>query len=252
MNEEEGIHDRSTRNEVREPETQVAVVQRLDAIEQTLNRAIDVLSGKIDALFSIFSIIHLRHPLPAMGHWAVSPDFARILVDVILDRKPGLILELGSGVSTLLCGYCLERNGHGTIVSVEHEDQYVRATAENVRKHRLDPFVRVIHAPLRDITLRKRSYSWYDKHSIVDEIGSQKVDVLIVDGPPAKIGKETRYPAIPRLFDRLADQAIVLVDDAGRPDERKIVRRWVRKFPTLTLDYLRWTEKGTAILKRGL
>ncbi len=86
----------------------------------------------------------------------------------------------------------------------------------------------------------------------MDEIGSQKVDVLIVDGPPAKIGKETRYPAIPRLFDRLADQAIVLVDDAGRPDERKIVRRWVRKFPTLTLDYLRWTEKGTAILKRGL
>ena len=196
--------------------------------------------------------VTLRHPLPAMGRWAVSPDFARILVDVILDRKPGLILELGSGVSTLLCGYCLERNGHGTIVSVEHEDQYVRATVENVRKHRLDPFVRVIHAPLRDITLRKRSYSWYDKHSIVDEIGSQKVDILIVDGPPAKIGKETRYPAIPRLFDRLADRAIVLVDDAGRPDERKIVRRWVRKFPTLTLDYLRWTEKGTAILKRGL
>src|SRR5712692_7065808 len=104
MNEEEAIHNQSTRNEVKdkEPETQVTVVQRLDAIEQTLYRAIDVLSGQIEALFSIFSIIHLRHPLPAMGHWAVSPDFARILVDVILDRKPGLILELGSGVSTLL------------------------------------------------------------------------------------------------------------------------------------------------------
>ena len=103
MNEEEGIHNRSTHNELRKPETQVAVVQRLDALEQTLNRTIDVLSGKIDALFSIFSIIQLRHPLPAMGHWAVSPDFARILVDVILDRKPGLILELGSGASTPLC-----------------------------------------------------------------------------------------------------------------------------------------------------
>src|SRR5258708_8931365 len=131
MNEEEGIHDRSTRNEVREPETQVAVVQRLDAIEQTLNRAIDVLSGKIEALFSIFSIIHLRHPLPAMGHWAVSPDFARILVDVILDRKPGLSLALGNGVSTLLCAHCLEPTGHSTTMSLEHANRYVRATTED-------------------------------------------------------------------------------------------------------------------------
>jgi predicted O-methyltransferase YrrM len=251
MNDDQGIHNKGARDEVLAPETQVSVIQRLEAIEQTLNRAIDVLSSKVEALFSIFSIIQLRHPLPAMGHWAISPDFARILVDVILDRKPGLILELGSGVSTLLCGYCLERNGHGAIVSIEHEDEFVRAAAENIRKHSLDQFVRVIYAPLREITLRRRSYRWYDKDSFMDKIRAQKVDVLIVDGPPAKIGEDARYPAIPMLFDRLADQAIVLVDDARRPDERKTVRRWVRKFPTLTLDYLRWTEKGTAILKKG-
>jgi hypothetical protein len=42
----------------------------------------------------------------------------------------------------------------------------------------------------------------------------------------------------------------VLVDDAGRPEERTTVRRWIRKFPMLNLEYLRWTEKGTAILKK--
>jgi len=186
-----------------------------------------------------------------MGRWAVSPDFARILVDVVLERTPGLVVELGSGVSTLLCAYCLEKNGVGAIVSVEHEDEFVRATTENIRKHRLDQFARVVHAPLRDITLRNRIYKWYDKDLVLPKIASQKVDVLIVDGPPAKTGDEARYPAVPVLFDLLADQAIVLVDDAGRQEERTTVRRWVRKFPILNLQYLRWTEKGTAILKKG-
>ena len=237
--------------QIPESENQLSVGARLDSIEQALGRAVDVLSGNMEALFSIFSVIHLRHPLPPMGRWAVSPDFARILVDVILERTPGLVVELGSGVSTLLCAYCLEKNGVGAIVSVEHEDEFVRATTENIRKHRLDQFARVVHAPLRDITLRNRIYKWYDKDLVLPKIASQKVDVLIVDGPPAKTGDEARYPAVPVLFDLLADQAIVLVDDAGRQEERTTVRRWVRKFPILNLQYLRWTEKGTAILKKG-
>jgi predicted O-methyltransferase YrrM len=237
--------------QIPESENQLSVGARLDSIEQALGRAVDVLSGNMEALFSIFSVIHLRHPLPPMGRWAVSPDFARILVDVVLERTPGLVVELGSGVSTLLCAYCLEKNGTGAIVSVEHENEFVRATTENISKHRLDQFARVIHAPLRDITLRNRIYKWYDKDLLLPKIASQKVDVLIVDGPPAKTGDEARYPAVPVLFDLLADEAIVLVDDAGRQEERATVRRWVRKFPILNLEYLRWTEKGTAILKKG-
>src|SRR5215472_11824499 len=148
--------------QIPESENELSVGARLDSIEQALKRAVDVLSGNVEALFSIFSIIHLRHPLPPMGRWAVPPDFARILVDVVLDRTRGLV-ELGSGVSTLLCAYCLEKNGGGTIVSVEHENEFVRATRENIRKHHLDQFARVVHAPLRDITLRNRIYSWHDK-----------------------------------------------------------------------------------------
>ena len=245
MNDEEDIHNESGHKEMPESENELNVGARLDSMEQALQRAVDVLSGNVEALFSIFSIIHLRHPLPPMGRWSVSPDFARILVDVILEHQPRLVVELGSGVSTLLCAYCLEKKGGGAIVSVEHEDEFVGATRENIRKHRLGQFARVVHAPLRDITRRDRIYRWYDKDLLWHEIASQKVDVLIVDGPPAKTGDEARYPAIPVFFDRLADQAIVLVDDAGRPEERATVRRWVRKFPMLHLEYLRWTEKGT-------
>jgi predicted O-methyltransferase YrrM len=251
MNDEQGIHNQSRSKRIPASKNELSLGARLDSIEQALQRAVDVLSGNVEALFSIFSIIHLRYPLPPMGRWAISPDFARILVDVILERTPRLVVELGSGVSTLLCAYCLEKNGSGSIVSVEHEDAFARATAENIRKHCLDQFARVVHAPLRDIKRRNRIYRWYDKSFLRHEIASQKVDVLIVDGPPAKTGDEARYPAIPLLFDRLADQAIVLVDDAGRPEERATVRRWVRKFPMLNLEYLRWTEKGTAILKKG-
>jgi len=47
--------------------------------------------------------------------------------------------------------------------------------------------------------------------------------------------------------DRLADHAIVFVDDAGRPEERIAVRSWVRKFPMLNLA----SEKGMANVKKG-
>ncbi len=187
---EESIHNQTTRKGLPESDHQLTPGARLDAIEEALNRAVDVLSGNIEALFSIFSIIHLRHPLPPMGRWSVSPDFARILVDVILDRRPQLVVELGSGVSTLLCAYCLEKNGTGTIVSVEHEDEFVKATSQNIRKHRLEQFARVLHAPLRDITLRNRTYRWYDEGLIRYEIASDKVDVLIVDAPPRKQAKK--------------------------------------------------------------
>jgi hypothetical protein len=139
--------------------------------------------------------------------------------------RDSVVVEPGSGVSTLICAYCLEKNG-GAIVSVKHLCTTLCAGIE---------FTAGTTKTYCGIRARHR-----------------KVDVLIVDnGPPVKTRDEVRYAAIPVFFDRLADQAIVLVDDAGRPEERATVRRWVTKFPMLNIEYLRWTELGTAILKKG-
>ena len=57
--------------------------------------------------------------------------------------------------------------------------------------------------------------------------------VLFVDDPPGPTGPQARYPAIPVLSDRLADGAIVVLDDASRADEATIVERWCAEIPGL-------------------
>jgi len=44
----------------------------------------DRIYSQIDALFSIHALINIRHPLPTMRGWPVSPDFVKVLMALIL------------------------------------------------------------------------------------------------------------------------------------------------------------------------
>ena len=47
--------------------------------------------------------------------------------------------------------------------------------------------------------------------------------MLIVDGPAETTEPLIRYPAVPVLYDRLSDDAVILLDDADRTEEERIV-----------------------------
>ena len=64
---------------------------------------------KKEAMQSIYSIFQFNTPLPATRKMAASPDFLKLLVDTILSEKPKLVVELGSGISTILTGKALEK-----------------------------------------------------------------------------------------------------------------------------------------------
>jgi hypothetical protein len=76
-----------------------------------------------------------------------------------------------------------------------------------------------------------RDFSWYQTDVFAD---LQGIDLLVVDGPPARASLEARYPALPTLRDRLSPNAIVVLDDAGREDETQIVERWCAEFDQLS------------------
>jgi hypothetical protein len=58
----------------------------------------------------------------------------------------------------------------------------------------------------------------------------EMIDMLFVDGPPGMLQRHSRYPAVPQLLSRLSPSAVVLLDDAGRSDEREIMETWSRDF----------------------
>jgi len=47
-----------------------------------------------------------------------------ILYKRVKKMKPRYVLELGSGISTLIIGYALKENGKGTLISMEENSEY--------------------------------------------------------------------------------------------------------------------------------
>jgi predicted O-methyltransferase YrrM len=192
---------------------------------------------------------HLNNdqPLPAFGSATLLPDAAATLVGLIRARKPRLVLELGSGVSTLIAAYCLRDQGGGRVVSLEHDPAYSSITRDNLRRHGLQQVAAVVDAPITPVTVNGEVRRWYDTR-VLDGIDAG-VDLLIVDGPPRKVQRLARYPALPLLINKLAADAVVLVDDANRSDEREMVRRWEAEFPGFTVTRIPVGE-GTALFER--
>lgn len=202
----------------------------------------------LEAYFSLFSSLRIEHPLPPMRLWRIAPDFAVTLLALIRAHKPALIVEIGSGVSTVIASYALKEQGHGRVISFEHEAAFARVTAEDVAAHGLTAWAEVRHAPLRNLTHKNEDWRWYDLTAFEDLNG---IDLLTVDGPPEGTGWLARYPALALLHDRLNPGALVLVDDYLRDDEHEMVERWLNEFDC-ELVLAEANEKGVAVLrKRG-
>jgi len=209
---------------------------------------------QIEALMFSIPLLEIKHPLPPMGDWAISPDMANILISLILEEKPKFTLDCGSGVSTLLIAYCLKKLKHGTVLSVEQDEKYFDSTRHNIKLHSLEEIASVICAPLKEIYIRDKSWMWYDTAFLRD---IKSINLLVVDGPiiPDPYGKTqkmkemARYPGLPILLEKLSDNCIIVVDDAKREDERKVIETWVKEFSIFECERYN-TEKGTVILRR--
>lgn len=182
--------------------------------------------------------------------WAASPDLLKLLFEYIADRKPRVVVELGSGISTIVAGISLQRNGSGFIYSLDHEPVFAARTQCEIERLALVGSAKVYNAPLQAWTESRASsfseaWQWY---GVPQEVAMlEQIDLLIIDGPPATTSKLARYPAVPAFFTKLAANAIILLDDANRDDEATIVRAWKEEFGLKVFEY-RHTEKGVSIL----
>jgi hypothetical protein len=84
---------------------------------------------------------------------------------------------------------------------------------------------------LQECRIGKYPFQWYGQ-SVLDDVDA--IDMLIVDGPPSATGELARYPALPVLADRLSEGASVLLDDAARDDEQRVIERWRREQPRMS------------------
>ncbi len=105
----------------------------------------------------------------------------------------------------------------------------------------------LLKTPLRSLKLGGSKWHWYDLDALSAEL---RFGLLFVDGPAGILARMARYPALPLLRERLADEAFIFLDDFRRKDEIAIVCRWLQEFPELTLE-TQGTQGSAAVLRLG-
>lgn len=200
---------------------------------------------QLEILIGLYRELEPRRPFPPTGGWAASPDFLALLLRHAA-TGPRVIVECGSGASTVLLARACERAGRGHVWSLEHLPDMAIRTRAWLAEQELDRYATVIDAPLIPQGPEGPTRFWYAAEGLPD----LPIDMVVVDGPPGGApGSLARYPAGPRLFPRLSEHGAVFVDDANRPDERAMVLRWQQEFPLLELTTVS-CEKGAVVLAR--
>lgn len=204
------------------------------------------LSEPIESYQELCHRLQLNSGIPYVEKWSAAADFLQLITDVVEVSKPSLIMECGSGLSTVMLAAACRKIGQGKVISLDHEQEYASRTQQALEAYGLDEIATVIYSPLVSYQLNGEQYQWYE----VGQLEEVAINMLIIDGPPGPMQKHSRYPVLPILFSRLADGCNIFLDDASRDDEREIVRMWERQFPGLTSRYIE-TERGCTHIVLG-
>lgn len=179
--------------------------------------------------------------LPNLGSWKADTGLLHLLVDHIEAARPTHVVELGSGASSLIVAKALSLYGGGRLTSFDQHPDFVAATHGWLKDHGVD--ADMYAAPFARAQLDWPG-AWYDLKHLPDTI-----DLLLIDGPPWTIHPFVRGSA-EVLFERISVGGTVMLDDAARPGERVIAKRWRDRWPNFEFELRHAGTKGTLIGKK--
>lgn len=214
---------------------------------------LDRLLARVDhAEAEVKAIVNIRSitgPIPLqMGGWAMHAVLGETIAREIALNQPRLVLECGSGSSTAFIASCLSKFcPGGRVVSLDHESGYAERTRRLLHQVGVAEWAEVVVAPLQTHQINGQEGTWYGFEPAT--LGEQRIDLLLVDGPPGNQAQLARYPAVPILRPHLAENVVVILDDGNRPDEQEIARLWANELDG-SLERVK-SHKGVWVIRRG-
>ena len=148
----------------------------------------------------------------ANGGWPATPEYLLETARLAVATK-GPIVEAGSGISSIVLSYVVA--AEQPVVSFEHHEHWAERVARHASRR---GSYRILTRPLTP----RGEYDWY---AVEPSDLPSDITLAIVDGPPGST-RGGRYGAMPELAEHLAAGAILLLDDASRPEETRAIARW--------------------------
>ena len=176
--------------------------------------------------------------LPNLGSWKADTMLLTRIVETVERLRPETVVELGAGASTLVTARALAMHGGGRLTSFDQHGDFVEATRAWLGEYGLSADM---HAAELVASPGGWPGRWYDVHHL-----PERIDLLVIDGPPWTVHPFVRGAA-DSLFDRIPVGGVVLLDDAARPGERIVARRWRKRWPNFRFDLDTSGTKGTLV-----
>ena len=189
-----------------------------------------------EAMQQLLSLLKFSAPIPPTRSWAASPDLLLTLAQLVRTHNPKLVVELGSGVSTLV----VAKAGAKKVISLDNSAEFAGKTREILKEHK----VRGVEIRVAELKAHISGVDWYDTALIKD---LKRIDLLIVDGPPGSKNPEARMPARAEFITKLSPKAVIVIDDVNREGERKLAEAFAKALPNHVLTIYPH-EKGTAVI----
>lgn len=244
---------------LREQSQQLVAVRR--SIEAAVRKEAVHTMAQLEAHASLQHYLDGGQLSPELHGWPVSPDFAVMLIGMVEANDYDLVIEFGSGTSTLLMARALARAATlrgrsvpAVQVAFEHLERFFRQTRSILERADIANAVQLELAPLQPWTSSQGSdYMFYACQRRLAAIvraapGPISRALVLVDGPPSATGTHARYPALPIVLTLLPGVAMdVLLDDHDRPDEQQVSAMWVADLQTAG----RHAEVSTPNLEKG-
>lgn len=235
-------------------------------LENALKKEISNATQQLEAYLGVQNFLNHGERIPGMHGWPISPDFALYLIELIDSNDYDLIIEFGSGTSTVVMAKALartqrKRQGKSATVQVafEHLESYYLQTQSDLENSKPLHDVQLTLAPLITYFATNGStYSYYNCQAKLAELrkinSPAKLKILmVIDGPPGSTGKHARYPAVPLALEYFSDASIdILLDDYARDDEKEIAKLWLEDIECNDRTYevhARNMEKGSCLIR---
>jgi len=104
----------------------------------------------------------------------------------------------------------------GRTISLEHTPKWKTIVESSAAKYSIPVDIRSTNLV---------SYGDFEWYSLPEDIKKIKFSLVICDGPPSET-HGGRYGLMPAARELLNDDCVILMDDAEREDERRIIEQW--------------------------
>jgi len=206
---------------------------------------------KIDALIRKF-FLHKNEELPAfllqqlfhqggyLPYTTSSLKFrflACVANDIVVNNRKK-VLELGTGISTVIMARLFKLNRiEGIVYSIDESSEWQAIVQNILEQEQLSSYVKFVHAPTAKSTDLSLSFE-YDAQIVARAIGSEQFDIVLIDGPSAWQQQHvmSRASNLKHFQHKMAENFTIFVDNSDRKGEAELVNRIQETFgiaPTL-------------------